>query len=184
MVALTADLAHRCASLNPEFGMDAPASTPGVVLIDEVDLHLHPSWQQKVIDLLQEAFADAQFIVTTHSPQVLSTVHKESVRVIHHDESESRIALPPFQTRGVESADILAKVMSVDPIPRVREAGWLSDYREFIQDGRHQSSDAETLWSTLVEHFGVHHPVLDELSVLRRLQDFMEAEGLNGGGDD
>ena len=186
MVALTADLAHRCASLNPHLGDEAALKTPGTVLIDEVDLHLHPSWQQVVIERLQGTFATMQFVATTHSPQVLSTVFAESVRVVKHHRNDSYIERPEHQTRGVESADILARVMSVHPVPRVEQAEWLSTFRMMIQRGDHQAPEAAKLWQRLTEHFGTEHPVLDELSVLRRLRDFKTEHGLDdnprGGG--
>lgn len=186
MVALTADLAHRCASLNPHLGDEAALKTPGTVLIDEVDLHLHPSWQQVVVERLQGAFAAMQFIATTHSPQVLSTVFAESVRVVKHDRNDSYIERPEHQTRGVESADVLARVMSVHPVPRVEQAEWLSTFRMMIQRGNHQTPEAAELWQRLAEHFGGEHPVLEELSVLRRLRDFKTEHGLDdnprGGG--
>jgi predicted ATP-binding protein involved in virulence len=183
MVALTADLAQRCAVINPHLGAEAAARTPGVVLIDEVDLHLHPGWQQRVVELLQIAFADIQFVLSTHSPQVLSTVHKDSVRVVHHDDTESRLGLPALQTRGVESADILAKVMSVDPVPAVPEAQWLSDYRALVQSNSHRSTTGRTLWDRLTNHFGVGHPVLEEIAVLQRLQEFKTEHGLSSDAD-
>lgn len=183
MVALTADLAQRCAMINPHLGADAAAKTPGVVLIDEVDLHLHPAWQQRVVELLQIAFAETQFVLSTHSPQVLSTVHKDSVRVVHHDDSESRLGVPTLQTRGVESADILAKVMSVDPVPAVPESQWLTDYRALVQSNNHRSTNGRTLWERLTNHFGVEHPVLEEIAVLQRLQEFKVAHGLSNRAD-
>ena len=73
-------LGARTAILNPHLGSDAHAQTPGVVLIDEVDLHLHPRWQQQVLLQTRDAFPRVQFIVTTHSPQVLSTVEGRSIR--------------------------------------------------------------------------------------------------------
>ena len=82
MVALIADIARRCASLNPHLSEEAAQLTPGVLLIDEVDMHLHPRWQQLIVDLLRKAFPAMQMILTTHSPHVLSTVDKESIRVI------------------------------------------------------------------------------------------------------
>src|SRR5262249_37770750 len=126
MVALTADLAHRCARLNPALGEDAARDTPGVVLIDEVDLHLHPTWQQKVVALFQNAFPRIQLIVSTHSPQVLSTVNVDSIRLIKLRDGHGQVETPQFQTKGVESADVLAAIMGVDPIPTVEEAKWLS----------------------------------------------------------
>lgn len=178
MVAMTADLAHRCVSLNPHLGDEAASQTPGTVLIDEVDLHLHPSWQQRVVELLQTAFRQMQLVLTTHSPQVLSTVDAESVRIVKHNDDNGYISVPEHQTRGVESADILARVMSVHPVPRVEQAEWLSTFRMMIQRGDHQTPEAAKLWHRLTEHFGTEHPVLEELSVLRRLRDFKAEHGL------
>jgi predicted ATP-binding protein involved in virulence len=67
-LAVFADLAYRCVTLNPHFRHEANLNTEGVVLIDELDLHLHPSWQKKIIRQLKETFPRIQFIATTHSP--------------------------------------------------------------------------------------------------------------------
>jgi predicted ATP-binding protein involved in virulence len=75
MIGMVADIAFRATKLNPQFGFLAAKETPGVVLIDEVDMHLHPEWQQVVLQSLTTAFPALQFIVTTHSPQVLTTVN-------------------------------------------------------------------------------------------------------------
>lgn len=88
MVTLVADIALRCAQLNPHLGDEANTS-PGVVLIDEVDMHLHPTWQQTVLGSLLEAFPNIQFIVTTHSPQVLSTVPADNIRILTPVATES-----------------------------------------------------------------------------------------------
>lgn len=181
MIALVADLAFRCACLNPDLGEDAAKSTPGLTLIDEVDLHLHPAWQQRVVERLQAAFASMQFVLTTHSPQVLSTVYVESVRVVQHQDDGSSVSSPTLQTRGIESADILATIMSVHPVPAVPESQWLSDYRALVQSGQHKTAEAKALWGRLVEHFGASHPVLDDIAVIRRLQEFKQAHGLENG---
>lgn len=70
LLALVGDIARRLAILNPS--LDNPLHGEGVVLIDEVDLHLHPKWQQNLIDKLTQTFPNVQFIVTTHSPHVVS----------------------------------------------------------------------------------------------------------------
>jgi predicted ATP-binding protein involved in virulence len=178
MIALIADIARRCASLNPHLGGEAARQTPGVLLIDEVDMHLHPRWQQLVIGLLQEAFPAMQMILSTHSPHVLSTVDAESIRVIRLSNGQGVPEIPAFQTRGVESADILAKVMDVDPVPQVEQARWLSDYRALVQTAAHESTAAQSLWAKLVAHFGAEHPVLAEVETLRRLQEFKRANKL------
>ncbi|MBX3408157.1 MAG: AAA family ATPase [Phycisphaeraceae bacterium] len=183
MIALVADLAYRCACLNPHLGQDAATKTPGLTLIDEVDLHLHPSWQQRVVELLQAAFGSMQCVLTTHSPQVLSTVYSDSVRVVKHHEEGSEVTRPTLQTRGIESADILAKVMSVYSVPAVPESQWLSDYTAMVQSGRHESTEGRALWAKLVDHFGATHPALDDIAVIRRLQEFKEVHGLVNGSE-
>lgn len=182
MTAMVADIAHRCARLNPHLGVNTAKKSPGVVLIDEVDLHLHPKWQQVIVELLRTAFPNIQFILTTHSPQVLSTVHQESIRLVGHENGVGKIDIPSMQTRGVESADILGMIMRIDPVPAVPEARLLTDYRAMAQQGEDLSKKADALWKRLVAHFGEDHPVMHGLSVMRRLQAFKrkhktEAEG-------
>lgn len=92
-VAMVADIAFRCVKLNPHLRADAALKTQGIVLIDEVDMFLHPAWQQQIIQSLRSAFPQIQFIVTTHSPQVISTVKRESVRLLEQDENS--LALIP-----------------------------------------------------------------------------------------
>lgn len=69
VIAMVADLAARMAEANPEMG--DPLNTSGIVLIDEVDLHLHPRWQREILIQLTEVFPNLQFIVSTHSPIIV-----------------------------------------------------------------------------------------------------------------
>jgi predicted ATP-binding protein involved in virulence len=181
MLALVADVARRCASLNPQLGGEAARKTPGVLLIDEVDMHLHPKWQQQVIELLCQAFPAMQIIATTHSPHVLSTVDRSSIRVLRLVDGDAVIDTPLLQTRGVESADVLASVMGVDPIPQLPEAKMLNKYRAMIEDGKAQLSEAATLRAQLVEHFGEKHPVILDCDRLIRFQAFRLRRDLSGG---
>jgi len=174
MIALIADIAQRCASLNPHLSDTAARRTSGVLLIDEVDMHLHPRWQQQVIDLLRKAFPALQMIVSTHSPHVLSTVDKESIRVIRLHDGRGLLETPTLQTRGVESADVLANIMGVDPIPHVEEAQWLSDYHALIQRHLFETADAKGLRTRLEEHFGNEHPVIFECDRMIRLERFKQ----------
>jgi predicted ATP-binding protein involved in virulence len=172
MLAVIADIARRCATLNPQFLDDAARATPGLLLIDEVDMHLHPRWQQVVVDLLGRAFPLLQVILTTHSPHVLSTVHKDSIRVIRLRDGRGLIETPTMQTRGVMSADVLASIMGVDPIPQIEEAQQLSQYRALIEDGLAESEEALPLRSGLVAHFGENHPLILDCDRLIRFQAF------------
>lgn len=79
---LVADIAYRMAVLNPGLLQDILQKTPGIVLIDEIDMHLHPAWQRRILGDLCRLFPQVQFIVTTHAPSVLVNVPNEQIRVI------------------------------------------------------------------------------------------------------
>lgn len=180
-VALVADIAHRCARLNPHLGDAAAAETSGIMLIDEIDMHLHPEWQQLILATLRSVFPRLQFIVTTHSPQVLSTVYANQIRVIRFRDGLFEIEEPRFQTRGVESADVLAAIMGVDPVPKVTEAKWLSAYRESIEQGIHEEPSDLELRAKLLNHFGGEHPLILECDRLIRFTQFRRRRGPEGG---
>ena len=172
MLALVADVARRCASLNPQLSDRAAIETPGILIVDEVDMHLHPRWQQQVLGLLQDAFPALQIIVSTHSPHVLSTVEKSSIRVLHISNGDVVIETPLIQTRGVESADVLATAMGVDPVPPVEEATALSAYRKLIETGEAEGPEATDLRQRLIAHYGDSHQVMLEADRLIRFQRF------------
>ena len=109
MVAMVADIAVRCATLNPQLRDTAAAETPGVVLIDEIDLHLHPKWQRRVLNDLLNAFPKMQFIGTTHSPFVIQSLPPlDEVRLINLDNPQA----DDFANKSVE--DITEEVQGVD----------------------------------------------------------------------
>ncbi|WP_265289842.1 AAA family ATPase [Verminephrobacter eiseniae] len=123
MVAMVADIAHRAARLNPQHGADVAKETMGVVLIDEIDLHLHPKWQRRVVPDLQCAFPNLQFIATTHSPFILQSLGPHEVidldQQVAVEELKSLpigIAAPgpkgEFSNRAIE--DIVESVMGVN----------------------------------------------------------------------
>lgn len=182
MVALVADIAHKCARLNPHLGPDAARETPGVVLIDEVEMHLHPQWQQKIVGLLRKAFPQVQFIVTTHSPHVLTTVDADSIRLLNVADGVGSALMPQIQTCGDESGNVLARAMHVDPVPDVPQARLLSEYRGLVQNGLDRSDQAQAIWLQLLSHFGDGHHLLQEAAVLRDLQEFKREYNRESGG--
>ena len=142
-------------------------------MIDEVDMHLHPEWQQLILGALTDAFPLIQFIITTHSPQVLTTVKRESIRVLAQDEDGNwSAAMPDEETKGVESATVLASVMGVDPVPNVPEAAELSRYRQMIQLRQQESVDAKDLRQKLDAHFGPRHHLMLDCDRMIRLAQF------------
>lgn len=163
-IAMVADLAYRAYKLNPHLGADAALETPGVALIDEVDMFLHPSWQQTIAGALRRAFPRLQFIVTTHSPQVLSTVRRENIRVLGPDSSGNLIATEPLaHTYGEPSGDVMQSVMLVDPQPPVAEKADLQRLTEWVDQGRYQDDAALRLMNQLTQALGEQHPQLQRL---------------------
>ncbi|BFM36383.1 MULTISPECIES: AAA family ATPase [Acinetobacter] len=158
LFGLVGDIARRLLLLNDN--LDQPFNGRGIVLIDEIELHLHPSWQQKIILILRESFPCIQFIVTTHSPHVLSTVDKNQIRIVKNNEIEQVI----LQTKGVASSDVLEQIMGTHSIPQVvDEAQWVDNYLNFINNKAAESSEANILFEKLINHFGENHPVISNL---------------------
>lgn len=108
MLTLIGDLARRALTLNPHLEKDVLKLTPGVVSIDELDLHLHPRWQRRVIHDLKRTFPMIQFIATTHSPQLVGEALPHEIRVL-----EGEAATTPSRSFGVDSSRILEEVMHV-----------------------------------------------------------------------
>lgn len=118
MLALVADIAIKAVTQNAyllppsELGPeDEPLptvfqKTPGVVLIDELDVHLHPSWQRRVARDLKETFPNIQFIATTHSPQVVGEVPTEQILKF-----DDELIYSPAHSFGVDSSRILEETM-------------------------------------------------------------------------
>lgn len=106
MVLLAADLAWRSVALNPHQGADAPRLARGVVLIDEVDLALHPRWQIRVVDDLRRAFPNLQFVATTHAPLVLAGA--KDANVIQLADDRAYAGRPVY---GKDSNTVLTDIM-------------------------------------------------------------------------
>ncbi|MDE6870741.1 MAG: AAA family ATPase [Bacteroidales bacterium] len=79
MIGMIADIAYRCIKLNPHLGVNALRDTKGLVLIDELDLHLHQSWQKVIVSELVTSFPNIQFVATTHSPFVVQSLGKNQI---------------------------------------------------------------------------------------------------------
>lgn len=111
MFALVLDLAKRLSQANPQL-YDPVRDGSAIVLIDEIDLHLHPKWQRTVIKKLTETFPNCQFIATTHSPQIIASVKSEQVLLLIDSE-----VIPPDRTLGMDSNWILRHLMEADDRP-------------------------------------------------------------------
>ncbi|MBY8946002.1 AAA family ATPase [Pseudomonas sp. SH10-3B] len=105
LLAMVGDLARRLAILNRD--VRDPLKGKGVVLIDELDLHLHPGWQRTVVANLEKTFPNCQFIVTTHSPQILGELPAESVMLL----KDGQYLGHPERSLGLRSGEVIEELM-------------------------------------------------------------------------
>lgn len=110
MIALIGDLARRFSIANPT--LDNPLTGTGIVIIDEIDLHLHPKWQRLVVPKLLEVFPHCQFIVSTHSPHVITHVRPESLFLLEQTPQGVR-AEQPRESFGKSADRILEDLMGL-----------------------------------------------------------------------
>ncbi|MEN9864536.1 MAG: hypothetical protein RL748_126 [Pseudomonadota bacterium] len=113
MLAMIGDIAWKAAQLNPHLGKDVLLKTPGIVLIDELDLHLHPRWQRHVIEDLRRLFPEIQFIATTHSPFIIQTAREGELIKLDGD-----VSIDPGGKTLEEIARLIMDVTDSDRSPR------------------------------------------------------------------
>ncbi|MBN9419147.1 MAG: AAA family ATPase, partial [Candidatus Eremiobacteraeota bacterium] len=111
-IGLVADIARRMCILNPQLGEATIRETEGVVLIDELDLHLHPGWQRNLTRGLKRAFPKVQFIVTSHSPQILAELQPEEIILLEGGGTEH-----PQVSYGLDASRVLEEVMGTASRP-------------------------------------------------------------------
>ena len=172
VISMAADIAYRMARLNPDMGEDVTLKTSGVVLIDEVDMHLHPSWQQTVVSDLVKAFPKVQFIVTTHSPQVLTSVPAECIRILHWDNDLVDIEEPTFSL-GAESSQLLRDIQHVESRPAsLPIVKTLQRYLQLVNEDKWDSEEALALRKILDQWSQGREPALLRADMDIRVRNF------------
>lgn len=139
MTAMVADIAYRSSALNPQFGTSVLSDTNGIVLIDEIDLHLHPVWQRSVVDDLKETFPSIQFITTTHSPLIIQSLEAgELIDLNNIPESQQTRTDGTFATpqpvaeyvnKSIE--EIVEEIMGVEDVQRNKR------FKEMYETAKH-----------------------------------------------
>jgi predicted ATP-binding protein involved in virulence len=171
LLALAADLARRLAIANP--ALSNPLEGEGLVLIDEIELHLHPAWQRMIIPRLEEAFPHCQFIVSTHSPQVISEVRPEGVVLLERRPGEGIIALHASASYGRDSNRILEDLMDVPERPgRIKEK--LREYFRLIDTNALE--EARRMRQELEQEIGRDEPEFARADVLMRRKELLNRE--------
>lgn len=113
-LAMVGDLARRFAIANPL--RNNPLDGEGIVLIDEIELHLHPAWQKDLTKKLQATFPNCQFVLTTHSPQTIGDLPHDQIRLLSRNSDGFTVCQTPDQSLGLSTNEILEELMGVSPI--------------------------------------------------------------------
>ncbi|AHJ29884.1 AAA family ATPase [Nodularia spumigena CS-584] len=167
LLAMVGDLARRLAIANP--GLPDPLQGSGIILIDEIELHLHPKWQRGIIPDLTRTFPNCQFIVTTHSPQVISDVKPEGIYLLEKTD-QGVIAKQPESSFGRDSNRILEDLMDVPERPQEIKDSLLELFR-MIDAGNLES--ARNLRQQLANEIGIDEPEFVKADVLIRRKEIL-----------
>jgi predicted ATP-binding protein involved in virulence len=165
MMALVGDIARRLAMMNQS--LDNPLEGDGIVLIDEVDLHLHPKWQRSLIRQLSETFPNCQFVLTTHSPLVISDAKDVLCYVLDDGELREHNGL-----YGLDANQVLLEVMDTD-VRNSEVQKRLNQLLKHLQDGDLES--AKGLFSALANELPEGHLELAKAALLIRKLELRRA---------
>ncbi len=167
MIALIGDLARRLAIANPTLA--DPLQGSGVVLIDEIDLHLHPKWQRLVVPGLLEVFSGCQFVISTHSPHVITHVQPESLYLLRQTPKGIE-AEKPRESYGKNVDRILEDLMGMDTTRPILVDAELRTVFQTIDNGELDS--ARKLIEALRKSIG-NDPELVKADVLIRRKEIL-----------
>ncbi len=165
LLAMAGDLARRLARANPY--ADDPLLGGGLVLIDEIELHLHPGWQRRVVPALEHTFPNCQFILTTHSPAVLGHVDRDSVFILK-PEAEGIQVLHPDASKGADVSRILEDILDT-PARSPEFSEKLDRLYRLLDDG--DTASARALYTELAATLGALDPALVTADVLLRRRE-------------
>jgi predicted ATP-binding protein involved in virulence len=167
LISLASDLAKKLAINYPH--VDNPLEHEGIILIDEIELHMHPTWQRMVIPRLTKTFPNCQFIITTHSPQVLSHVQPESIYLLKKV-GEDIVVTKPQYSYGRDSNRILEDLMDETERPAEIQ-DQLGELFSLIHQGH--LSEAQQLVEQLSETIGASEPELGKAEVMIKRREII-----------
>lgn len=165
LVNIVIDLAFRATLLNREiYGNAATEKTAGCVLIDEIDLHLHPTLQTNILSSLQKTFPNLQFIATTHAPMVMGSVKYDSSdsvsRITYHD---GKYSITPVDPYGLDASAIIEHILDISPRNPETQAK-LAELFNLIDSN--SFDEAKAALAALSRQFGDRLPELSQASTM------------------
>ncbi|NOQ36632.1 MAG: AAA family ATPase [Methylococcaceae bacterium] len=166
LMALVGDIARRLAMMNPD--LENPLEGKGVVLIDEIDMHLHPKWQRSIVSNLQKTFPNCQFILTTHSPAVVS----DSPNLLVYELDDGEVNSAP-NLYGMEVNQVLLQGMDAEIINEDVQQK-LDDILDSIQE--QQFDNARKKLEKLEKILSSDNLELGKVSLLLRKMELLYAK--------
>lgn len=146
-------------------GTDDPFKGHGIIFIDEIELHLHPSWQQSLILKLRNAFPNVKIIATTHSPNILNTVEEKAIRKIEYTEDKFSIDVPEFSF-GAKASDVQREIQDVDErSPVIEPTINLIKFKKMMKENAFDSSEADQLLEKILEWGDGRDPDVTKLKI-------------------
>jgi predicted ATP-binding protein involved in virulence len=167
LLAMVSDLARRLAIANP--GLSNPLQGNGIILIDEIELHLHPRWQRGILPSLTKTFPNCQFIVSTHSPQIVSDVQPDAIYILQQA-SQGLTISHPTSSYGRDSNQILEVLMGVPDRP-AEIKNRLQELFRYIDNG--QLEEARQFKVELEHEIGFDEPEFAKADVMIRRKEIL-----------
>lgn len=162
-ISLIADIAYRMAMLNPQLLDRVTEETHGIVLIDEVDLHLHPAWQHRILDDLLRIFPKVQFIVSTHAPAIIHSARTGRLIILNNGVVNS----VSKQAYGKDANYVLSEVMTASSRPAEIQAKF-NEYHRCMD--REAWGEAENVLNELADIIGEDDAELAECRMELKLE--------------
>ncbi len=166
ILGLVLEILYRISTGNPD--MEKPLETDGIVLIDELELHLHPKWQATVLNALHQTFPNIQFIVTTHSPLVINHVQSDQLVLINNDKIVQGEDIQEVYGKDVNS--ITENIMGAPKRPKDVEA-MIKEIRSYLTDDNLQIEKAKEKLSQLQDKIGKNDGDVIELDTMILLEE-------------
>ena len=165
LLALVADIALRLTIMNPE--KENPLLGEGIILIDEIDIHLHPRWQRSIVRNLQRTFPNCQFILTTHSPLVVSDPQDVQIFLLENGSAKELDGLYGMDIEQVLS-DIMDTPLRYPPLQKK-----LDELMKAIQ--KRNFEEAKRLRSELRKELPANHSELQRADLFMRRMEAIDA---------
>ena len=179
MVAWMVDLAARMFERYPD--SDNPLTEPAIVLVDEIDLHLHPKWQRKIFDYLSEKFPATQFIVTAHSPLIVQSAPKDANIVVLKKEGDHVVIDNNIQSVYNWRLDqIMSSDLFNESVRRPEVEKWLKERTDLLQ--KETLSEDEKIRLTELNEKAHHLPTADRqedieaMDIFRKAADYLKSQ--------